>query len=362
VGVYDYKDGLENRPDGEFLKPVPLRCPDWMLKRGVERLKSRGRTAEYVAQRKAMITEPHSSGRALCHYCGKCGNCCVDSKYTSANTPIPIAMKTGNLTVLTGATMTRISIPPDGNRVDGIEYVTDSGGSEKLQCGSLVLACNSIETPRHLLLNRTRRFPNGLANGSGQVGRNLTSHFGITVVGWFPEPVGRDTSSDDGTGYFHGLFTALYRDKPHPKFEGTYQVQTASGFTPNTLAVRNLPGYGASLKKQLHEMNTTHALMNMQGTTRMSSKKFVDLEPQRTDGNGLNLARIHLHYEDSDINMAQDCVERCEEIILARGGKIASSPGRIDQSKHVIDQNHWVDTIRMVTIGRQRRSPLGKKP
>ena len=55
---------------------------------------------ELVQQRKAMLTQAHSSGRALCHYCGKCNGCCVDAKYTSANTPIPQGLRTGNLTLV----------------------------------------------------------------------------------------------------------------------------------------------------------------------------------------------------------------------------------------------------------------------
>ena len=59
-----------------------------MLKRGVEALKSRGRKMEFVAQRKAIPTEPNSQRRTVCHYCGHCMQGCeVDSKYTSANTP-----------------------------------------------------------------------------------------------------------------------------------------------------------------------------------------------------------------------------------------------------------------------------------
>src|SRR5712692_357027 len=123
MGVYGYKDGLDNIPDGEFLKPVPMRCPEQRLHRGVNRLKSGGRKIEFIAQRKAMLTEPHWSKRAPCHYCGHCMNGCeVDAKYTSANTPIPLAMQTGNLTLFTQATMTRIRMDADGRRVAGIEY------------------------------------------------------------------------------------------------------------------------------------------------------------------------------------------------------------------------------------------------
>jgi choline dehydrogenase-like flavoprotein len=349
MGVYGDRDGLSNMPDGEFLKGVPMRCPDMMLKRGVERLKRQGHRMEYVSQRKAMITEPHSSGRALCHYCGKCGNCCVDSKYTSANTPIPRALRTGNLTLTSGAMMTRIILNADETRVSGVEYTGPEGKVERVNCRALVLACNSIETPRHLLLNRTRGFPNGLANSSGQVGRNLTSHFGITVVGFFPEIAHRAAPNDDGTGYYHGLLTSLYWDKPNPDFEGTYQVQVGSGYTPERMGVRHVPGYGSSFKKRLREVNLGHASMNMQGTTLRSPNKYMDLDAGRKDKYGLSLPRIHLHYEDNDRKMAQDCVSRCEEIIRAGGGEVISSPVGITSESLVIDFNHWVGTARMGT-------------
>jgi len=347
MGVYGYKDGLHNMPDGEFLRPVRMRCPEMLLKRGVERLKKQGRQAEFVAQRKAMLTGDHWSKRARCHFCGGCGGCCVDAKYTSANTPIPLGVRTGNLTVLAESMMTRILMDKTGRRVSGIEYVNKSGGTEALEARALVLACNSVETPRHLLINRTKEFPNGLANSSGQVGRNLTSHFGVTVVGYFPELRNRDTSNDDGTAYYHSLLTALYWDKPNPNFEGTYQVQCGSGYTAATMAVRTVPGFGASLKRELREKNTGHAGMNMQGTLIRSPRKFVDLDPERKDRFGLPLSRVHLHYEENDIRMAEDMVERCEEIIRAAAGEVISSPGRITPDKLVIDYNHWVGTARM---------------
>ena len=81
--------------------------------------------------------------------------------------------------------MTRILMDNTGRRVNGIEYANKQGATGKITAKVLVLACNSIETPRNLLINKTREFPNGLANGSGQVGKNLTSHFGLTVTAAF---------------------------------------------------------------------------------------------------------------------------------------------------------------------------------
>src|SRR5207244_685759 len=133
---------------------------------------------------------------------------------------------------------------------------------------------------------------------------------------------------------------------PNPNFEGTYQVQCGSGLQPR-LVIKDAPGFGSGLKRELRERNIGHALMDMQGSLWISSRKFVDLDPERTDRYGLNLPRVHLHYEPNDIDMAQNMVETCEEVIHAAGGEILSTPGKITADKLGIDYNHWVGTTRM---------------
>jgi choline dehydrogenase-like flavoprotein len=337
MGVHGNRDGLWNLPDGDFMKGVPMRCGEMMLKRGAARLHARGRKMQFVAQRKAIPTE-QGTGRAVCHYCGHCmAGCEVDSKYTSANTPIPKALETGNLDLFLESAMTKIVMR--GGLVGGIEYRKAGGGGGEIRCRSLVLSCSTVETARMLLIN-------GVANSSGQVGRNLTSHFGLTVIGFFPEIAHRDGSNDDGTDYFHSLLTGLYWDKPNRRFEGTYQVQCASGLQP-ARPVRNVPGYGLDFKRRLKETNLGHALMNMQGSLLISANKKVDLDESRRDAHGLPLARVHLHYEDSDIAMAEDCLETSEAVIRAAGGRIISTWPRPSASNLVIDYNHWVGTCRM---------------
>ena len=354
MGVYGHKDGLSNLPDGEFLRPVRMRCPEMLLKRGVDRLRAKGRNMEFVAQRKAILTENHSSNRPRCHYCGECmSGCCVDAKYTSANTPIPLALKTRNLTLRTESTMTRILLDESHRKITGIEYNNARDNVERILCKALVLACSTVETARHLLLNKTSEFPGGLANGSGQVGKNLTSHFGLDVVGYFPELRNRDVSKDNGTDYFHSLLTGLYWDKANPTFEGTYQVQCGAGIRPGSLAYRDAPGFGGALKREIREKNVGHASMGMQGSLLISPHKFVDLDPERRDRFGLPLPRIHLHYEDNDVAMAQDMVETCEEIIRSTGGEVIRTPGTVTRNKLQIDQNHWVGTVRMGTDAKE---------
>ena len=347
MGVYGSRDGLWNMPDGIFQKAVRMRCPEMLLKGGVQRLKAKGRVMEFVSQRKAIPTDPAWKRRATCHYCGQCMNGCdIDSKYTSANTPIPLAMRTGNLRLFTKSTMTRIVMDNESRRVRGIECVTSSGQTISLHCRALVLACSTIETARHLLINR-------IANGSGQVGRNLTSHFGTDVIAIFPELRNRDASNDDGTDYFHSLLTGLHWDKPHRDFDMTYQVQCGSGLNPKNLAIRDIAGYGPAFKRDLRYLNACHAVMDMQGSLTPSPDTYVDLDPDRKDRHGLPLPRVHLKYGPNDIAMAKDMVETSVEIIEAARGEVYSRPGEITAEKLGVDGNHWVGTARMGTDPRR---------
>ena len=348
MAVYGDRDGLSNMPDGEFQKPVPLRCGEEVLRRGTNRLKQQGRKVEFVRLRKAMPTEQHPIRKVPCHYCGHCMRGCeVDAKYTSANTPIPLALKTGNLNLFLESTMVRILMDKSGRRVTGIEYRKADGGTDVVECRVLVLACSAVETARHLLINKSREFPMGLANGSGQVGRNLSSHFGVTVVGLFPQIRKRDASNDDGTDYFHGLVTGLYWDQPSREFEGSYQIQCGSGVHPLDLSIRDVRGFGSNFKRQLRDVNTTHASLGMQGALLTSAGTFVDLDSVKRDRNGLPLPQVHLYYTDNNLAMARDMVALSEEIIRAAGGTLYRKPKAVSPETLVIDYNHWVGTVRM---------------
>ncbi len=181
------------------------------------------------------------------------------------------------------------------------------------------------------------------------MGRNLTSHFGATVTGVFPQLRGRDGSNDDGTDYYHALITGMYWDKPNPNFDGTYQIQCGSGIHPLGLSIRTAPGFGSKLKREIRELNNTHAGLGMQGTIQPSAETFVDLDMDRRDRHGLPLPRVHLKYGSNDVAMASDMVATAEEVIRAAGGRVYSSPGEVWRSKLNLDTNHWVGSARMGT-------------
>ena len=135
----------------------------------------------------AAITTEVFDGRAPCQYHGFCnkGGCHVQAKSSTAVTTIPKAVATGNLDVVTFARVTNI-VTDNNGKVTGVDYI--KGNETYFQPADVVLLGSyAYENVRLLLLSKSRAFPNGLANNSGQVGQHYFSHHqGAPVTALFP--------------------------------------------------------------------------------------------------------------------------------------------------------------------------------
>ena len=127
------------------------------------------------------------NGRAACHYCGQCGRGCMTaSAFSSSQAMIFPAMKTGKLTVITGA-MARELITDGSGKVTAVSYVDKATRTEKqIRCRAVVVAASACESARLLLNSKSARFSNGMANSTGWVGRNLTDTVGYGLSGYIP--------------------------------------------------------------------------------------------------------------------------------------------------------------------------------
>jgi choline dehydrogenase-like flavoprotein len=135
------------------------------------------------------INSKSFDGRGFCIQQGFCvQGCKMGAKWSTLYTEIPDAEATGNLDLRIECTATKIEHAPDGS-VNGVIY-RDSHGQEKRQKARLVcVAGNAIETTRLLLLSESSKYPHGLANSSGQVGRNYCHQITGFVWGIFDKPV-----------------------------------------------------------------------------------------------------------------------------------------------------------------------------
>lgn len=202
-----------------------------------------------IAARKAILTERNWSKRAACHYCGHCmRGCDSESKFTSANTSIPEAIKTGKLKLILFANAAEVTVSKDGKRATGVRYFdARTLKSYEVNARYIVLACGPIESSRLLLMSKSSHFPTGLANSSGLVGKNLISHTTSSVQGYLKSLRGRDVMNDDGTESSHAYIASFYWDKPHPDFPKGYHIIVDSGArmgAGNTAFAQNTAGFG----------------------------------------------------------------------------------------------------------------------
>src|SRR2546428_9634771 len=139
-----------------------------------------------IRARLSILTRP-LNGRAACHFCGQCNRGCkVNANFTSTNVLIAPALATGKLTLLTNAMAREVLVDSSG-RATGVAYVDKATGADRrVRAKVVVLAASALETSRLLLNSKSSRFPNGLANSSGTVGKYITDTTGTDVGGLTP--------------------------------------------------------------------------------------------------------------------------------------------------------------------------------
>jgi choline dehydrogenase-like flavoprotein len=345
MGVTGNYDHHPNVPDGVFLKALPWNCAAYEVKKGCEKLDPK--RYRMIAARKAILTERNWSKRPACHFCGHCmRGCDTESKFTSANTSIPEAMKTGKLKLILFANAAEVTVSKDGRKATGVRYYdARTMKSYEVKARYVVLACGPIESARLLLISKSPRFPTGLANSSGLVGKNLISHTTASAGGYLKSLIGRDVIHDDGTESSHAYIASFYWEKPHPDFPKGYHIIVDSG---TRLGIgypgfaHGPAGFGSDFKREVRKRFP--ALINLYSQNGMipSPGRYVELDSNVKDKYGLPAPKIHFNLTTEDIAIFKDATEKISEIIEASDGVISYT-----QQQPGVDSVHFVGTCKM---------------
>ena len=195
IGVFGTKENIPSSPDGIFLPPPKPRCTETLLKNACDKL-----NILCVPARMAILTKP-LNGRAACHYCGQCTRGCkTASNFSSSQVLIPPALATGRLTLITNAMAREIVVGKDG-KAEAVSYIDRiTRAEQRVHAKSFVVAASTCESARLLLNSRSNLFPQGLANSSGVVGRNLMDSVGSWGSGYFPQLEKMPPHNHDGSG------------------------------------------------------------------------------------------------------------------------------------------------------------------
>jgi choline dehydrogenase-like flavoprotein len=330
IGVFGAPLNMPNEPDGIFLPPPKPRCYELLIKQASDRL-----NIPCVPSRLSILTKPLNN-RPACHYCGQCGRgCATHSNFSSPSVLIPPALKTGRLKIVTGAMAREVTIDEAG-LANGVTYVDKKTARDNhVRARIVVVAGGACESARLLLNSKSAKFPHGLANSSGTVGKYLMDSTGTGVSGFIPKLMDGTPHNEDGVGGMH-LYTPWWLDNTKLDFPRGYHIELGGGrrmpnagfgsgihnFTSVEVAGRPhaFGGYGKGLKEDYRRLYG--ATVNFAGRGEMipNADSYCEIDPTVVDKWGIPVLRFHYKWSDYELNQVKHMQETFRAIIQEMGG------------------------------------------
>ncbi len=325
IGVFGSNEGLPNAPDGIFMPPPKMRCNEVLVKEAADRLK-----ITCVPSRLSIITKPLNN-RPPCHYCGQCNRGCMTaSNFSSTNVLFPPAMATGRLTLIANAMAREVTVDAQG-RATGVSYIDKTTRTDQhVRARVVVLAASALETARLLLNSKSSQFPNGLANGSGTVGKYITDTTGTDVGGFIPRMVDQVPHNHDGVGGAH-IYMPWWLDNKTLDFPRGYHIEVWGGLSMPSYGfmggIQNLPpggGYGTSLKADYRRYYGATVGFSGRGEMIPNDDTYCEIDPTVVDQYGIPVLRFHWKWSDHEYNQSKHMQETFRSLIAEMGGTVHS--------------------------------------
>jgi choline dehydrogenase-like flavoprotein len=330
VGIFGSKEGLPNEPDGIFMPPPRPRCYELLIKQAADKLR-----ITCIPSRLSILTRP-LNGRPACHYCGQCGRgCAIHANFSSPSVLLPPALATGRLQIVANAMAREVTTDETG-LATGVSYIDKATGRENhVRARIVVLAASACESARILLNSKSSRFPQGLANSSGVVGRYLTDTTGTDVRGFIPRMMSSIPHNEDGTGGAH-LYMPWWLDNRKLDFPRGYHIEIGGGrempsfgildeVQTYTAADRSgTPisggGYGRQLKNDYRRFYGATVSFAGRGEMVPNEDTYCEIDPVVVDRWGIPVLRFHFKWTDHEYRQVKHMQETFRSIIHEMGG------------------------------------------
>jgi choline dehydrogenase-like flavoprotein len=342
IGVSGQAEGLAHLPDGPFLPPMAMNCVESHVR---DRMASKfGRDRVLTMGRVAILTERHN-GRAACHYCGPCHRGCVTRSYfSSVNATLPAAEATGRLTLLPYSIARHLVYDEQANRVSGVLVVDARTRETREYTARVVFLCASaLESARILLNSATSRQPDGLANSSGQVGRNIMDHIkGGGASGTFDGWSDRQTIGQRPNGVYVPRFRNV--TTRHPDFIRGYGFQGDAG-RAGWEAKARARGIGLAFKESLTRPGPWTMSFGGFGEMLPNPANRATLHPTLVDAWGIPTLHIEAAWSDNELAIHRDMNVTAAELLEAAGAKDIRPDARGPSTPG--STNHEMGTARM---------------
>ena len=267
---------------------------------------------EVHSGRMAINSQPRDD-RGSCQQIGFCFQGCKSgAKWSTLYTEIPKGEATGNLEVRPNAMAVKIE-HDDTGKVTAVIYADETGALQRQKARIVAVAGNSIESPRLLLNSASNTFKDGLANSSGQVGRNYMRHMTGNVYGIFEKPVHMYRGTT-----MAGIVRDEARHDPTRGFVGGYELETVSLGVPFMAAFMDPGAWGRSFTSAMDDY-ANMAGMWIVGEDLAQETNRITLDPVIKDKNGMPVASVHYDDHPNDIAMRAHAVQQGTAIYKAVG-------------------------------------------
>lgn len=328
VGVCGTNTGLDDMPpspDGVLQPPLQPRVPELLVAAAAKKL---GIPA--VPMHRAVLTRPLDN-RAACFYATPCGHgCSIGAAFQTTTSLLPMAKATGLLEVRTDA-MVKTVITDDKGQVSGVSYIDKKTGQEhQVTAKVVILAASACESARLLLNSKTSKHPQGLANSSGQVGKNLLDSTGANIGALVPALQGRPIYNEDGHTANH-LFIPWWGHQAQAEkkldFPRGYHFELGGRFgEPGANIDTGLQGYGKELKQQVKHKYGAYVSFALRGEMLPNPDCYMDIDPDVKDKWGIPVARFHWKWSEHELKQVAHGLKTAKDILTLMGAEVGELP------------------------------------
>lgn len=320
VGISGNKDGLDTLPDGEFLPSYDLNCLEAHFQGEVHK---HYRDRHVIKARCAHLSKPTAlhleQGRSQCMSRLLCERGCPFGAYFSANAvTIPWAQKTGNLTLITDAVVESIVYDAEKKAATGVNVIYEKSGERSFYQAKIIFVNAGTLNSNLILLNsKSERFPNGLGNDSGTLGKYVAFHnYRARASAMFPGFKNVAVEGRKPSGIYMPRFKNV--DSHQESFKRGYAID----FYMYRPLISDTTAVGEELVKAMtleKNYGPWRAGAQMMGETLPKESNFVSLHPQLKDQWGIPQLNISMDYDDNDEAMIADFIKEIRSMFTKAG-------------------------------------------
>ena len=358
IGIFGSNEKRYNDPDGFFLPAPKPRLHELYYIKGAKKS-----NVDVIPSRLSILTKRINNDRGVCFFCGQCNrSCSVYADFSSGSCLIFPAQKNGGqVDLYVNSMVSEVTLDEHG-KANGVKYINKEDRQQYALKGKIVvLAASACSSARILLNSKSEKFPSGLGNSSGLIGKYLHDSTGTDRAIFVPEMMNRKRYNEDGVGGLH-VYSPWWLDNKKLDFPRGYHIEVwggmgmpgyGTGFDPNGLNKYlglTVGGYGNGLREDVKKFYGSVLGMSGRGESIARIDNYCEIDPTAVDEFGIPVLRFNYKWSDFERKQAKHMHETFEEIGHNMGGVVlGDAPGK-DKDYGLLNPGriiHEVGTTRM---------------